>query len=135
MFSRDKLLQTEGFGEVSMGQDFYLMLRCIESGMKLRYMPGAYVVQYLHDGVRISLGANKINGENSLYALKHKYFHLLTPAQRRYVRFRHYAVLAFASMRSHMLLRAAGYAFMTVCSGPDLCFKEGIRYFRSKFGG
>ncbi|MBR2422298.1 MAG: glycosyltransferase family 2 protein [Oscillospiraceae bacterium] len=135
MFRRDKLLLTEGFGEVITGQDFYLMLRCIESGMKLRYMPGAYVVQYLHEGARISLGTNKIKGENNLYALKHRYFHLLTPAQRRYVRFRHYAVLSFASLRSHRPLRAAGYAFVTVCSSPALCVKEGIRYFRSKFGG
>ena len=135
MFRRDKLLETEGFGEVSMGQDFYLMLRCIESGMKLRYMPGAYVVQYLHDGKRISLGTNKIKGENNLYQLKHKYFHMLTPAQRRYVRFRHYAVLSFASLRSRRPVRAAGYAFVTVCCGPILCIKEGIRYFRSKLGG
>lgn len=135
MFRRDKLLLTEGFGEVITGQDFYLMLRCIESGMKLRYMPGAYVVQYLHEGARISLGTNKIKGENNLYALKHQYFHLLTPSQRRYVRFRHYAVLSFASLRSHRPLRAAGYAFVTVCSSPALCVKEGIRYFRSKFGG
>lgn len=135
MFRRDKLLQTEGFGEVITGQDFYLMLRCIEGGMKLRYLPGAYVVQYLHNGTRISLGTNKINGENNLYKLKHNYFHLLTPSQRRYVRFRHYAVLSFASLRSRRPLRAAGYAFITVCSGPFICVKEGFRYFRSKLGG
>lgn len=135
MIRRDKLLETEGFGEVPMGQDFYLMLRCIEHGMKLGYMPGAYVVQYLHGGKRLSLGDNKIRGENALYELKHRYFHLLTRQEQNYVKFRHYAVLSFASMRSRRPLRAAGYAAKTVCSAPMVCVKEGIRYFGSKFGG
>ena len=132
MFRRDKLLLTEGFGEVPSGQDFILMLRCIESGMKLGYMEGDYVVQYLHRGARISLGDGKIRGENNLYALKHNYFYMLTHAERGYVRFRHYAVLAFASMRSRRPLRAAGYAVVTVCSSPVTCIKEGIRYWNSK---
>lgn len=135
MIRRDKLLETEGFGEVPMGQDFYLMLRCIEHGMKLGYMPGAYVVQYLHGGKRLSLGDNKIRGENALYELKHKYFHLLTRQEQNYVKFRHYAVLSFASMRSRRPLRAAGYAARTVCSAPLVCVKEAIRYFGSKLGG
>lgn len=132
MFRREKLVETEGFGEVPSGQDFVLMLRCIESGMKLGYMPGAYVVQYLHSGERVSLGTNKIKGENMLYELKHRYFHLLTRAERGYVRFRHYAVLSFASMRSHRPVRAAGYAVITAFSSPLACIKEGIRYFKSK---
>ena len=135
IFRRDKLLETEGFGEVPSGQDFILMLRCIENGMKLGYMPGAYVVQYLHGGKRVSLGDTKVRGENMLYDLKHKYFHLLTRQERNYVKFRHYAVLSFASMRSHRPIRAAGYAVKTVCSAPLVCVKEGIRYFGFKQGG
>ncbi len=135
MFRTARLLETEGFGEVPSGQDFILMLRCIEKGLKMRYMPGAYVVQYLHNGTRISLGDNKVKGENMLYDLKHHYFHLLTKKERNYVKFRHYAVLSFASMRSKRLLRAAGYAVITVCSAPLVCVKEAIRYFGSKMGG
>ena len=133
MFRKDKLLETEGFGEVPSGQDFILMLRCIESGMKIRYMKGAYVVQYLHNGKRISLGDNKVRGENMLYQLKHKYFHLLTDDEREYVKFRHYAVLSFASMRSHRPFRALKYATITMYSSPSNCVKEAIRYFGSKF--
>lgn len=135
MFRTAGLLETEGFGEVPSGQDFILMLRCIEKGLKMKYMPGAYVVQYLHNGTRISLGDNKVKGENMLYDLKHQYFHLLTKKERNYVKFRHYAVLSFASMRSKRLFRAAGYAIITVCSAPLVCVKEGIRYFSSKMGG
>ena len=133
MFRKDKLMETEGFGEVPSGQDFILMLRCIESGMKMQYMKGAYVVQYLHKGKRVSLGDNKVKGENMLYDLKHQYFSILTPRERNYVLFRHYAVLSFASMRSGRPFRTVGYAVMTVCSSPVNCVKESIRYFGSKF--
>lgn len=133
MIRREKLLETEGFGEVPSGQDFILMLRCIERGMKVKYMEGAYVVQYLHNGKRISLGDNKVKGENMLYELKHKYFYLLTKKEQRYVRFRHYAVLSFASMRSHRPFRAVGYALVTGFSSPEDCVKEAVRYFGSKF--
>lgn len=135
MIRRDKLLQTKGFGDVPVGQDFMLMLQCIESGMKIRYMPGAYVVQYLHSGARLSLGDNKVRGENMMYELKQGYFHLLSRKERSYVKFRHYAVLSFASLRSRRPVRAAGYAVRTVVSAPLLCVKEGVRYFRSKTGG
>lgn len=134
MIRRAALKKTDGFGEVPSGQDFILMLRCIESGMKIGYLPGDLVVQYLHQGDRISLGDNKIRGENLLYQLKHDYFHLLTRRERSYVRFRHYAVLSFASLRSRRPLRAALYAFVTVCSSPTACVREGIRYFKSKKG-
>ena len=77
MIKRESLLKTEGFGEVIMGQDFILMLRCIEADLKIGYMPGAYVHQYLHSGERISLGQNKIDGENNLYELKKKYYYLM----------------------------------------------------------
>ena len=133
MFGKEKLLETKGFGEVPSGQDFILMLRCIEHGMKLGYMKGAYVIQYLHNGKRISLGDNKVKGENMLYQLKHKYFHLLTKEERIYVKFRHYAVLSFASIRSHRPVQAFRYAVKTVCCSPVFCIKEGIRYFGSKF--
>lgn len=134
MFRRDKLMETEGFGEVPSGQDFILMLRCIESGMKMKYMPGVHVIQYIHKGKRISLGKNKVIGENNLYRLKHKYFHLLSKKEKNYVKFRHYAVLSFSSMRSGNMLQAAGYAIITVLSSPYDCCKEAIRYFRSKRG-
>ena len=133
MFRRDQLLKTEGFGEVPSGQDFILMLRCIEKGLKMRYLEGAYVIQYLHGGKRISLGDNKVKGENMLYELKHNYFHLLTKQERTYVKFRHYAVLAFSSMRSGKLLRGIKYALMTAGSSPKYCIEESVRYFSSKF--
>lgn len=129
MIKREALLKTEGFGEVIMGQDFILMLRCIEADLKIRYMAGAYVHQYLHSGERISLGQNKIDGENNLYELKQKYYHLLSKKQIRYVKFRHYAVLMFATLRSKMYSKVLGYGIKAFFLSPKDCFAETKRYF------
>ena len=132
MIKRKELIKTEGFGEVIMGQDWFLMLRCIEAGLKIGYMPGAYVVQYLHSGERISLGDNKIKGENLLYEYKRKYFGYLTKNDIKYVDFRHYAVLAFTCFRSKRVLKAIGYALRTFFVSPLMCFSEAKKYFKSK---
>lgn len=132
MIKREKLLETDGFGEVIMGQDWFLMLRCIEADMKIGYMPGAYVVQYLHNGERISLGQNKIKGENLLYEYKRKYYNYLTKDDKKYVDFRHFAVLAFASFRSKMYSNAIKYAAKTVFTSPKYSLKSGIKFFNNK---
>lgn len=132
MIKREKLLKTDGFGEVIMGQDWFLMLRCIEADLKIGYMPGAYVIQYLHSGERISLGTNKIIGENNLYDYKKKYYKYLTKQDRKYVDFRHYAVLSFASLRSKRYFDAFKYSIKTVFVSPKNCFLEAKRYFGGK---
>lgn len=132
MFKREKLISTEGFGEVPSGQDFILMLRCIESKMKIGYMPGVYTIQYIHSGARISVGASKMKGEKNLYEMKHNYFYLLTKKEKSYVRFRHYAVFAFANMRNKKYFTAGKYAFVTLATSPYYCYKEARKYFGSK---
>lgn len=134
MIKKEALLKTKGFGEVIMGQDWFLMLRCIESDLKIGYMPGAYVIQYLHNGERISLGDNKIKGENALYEYKRKYYNYLTKKDIKYVDFRHYAVLSFASLRSKRYFQAVKYGIRTVFISPINCLKEAKNYFGGRKG-
>lgn len=129
MIKREALLKTDGFGEVIMGQDFILMLRCIEADLKIGYMSGAYVHQYLHSGERISLGQNKIDGENNLYELKKKYYSYLTKKDIRYVKFRHNAVLMFTTLRSKMYSKVLIYGIKAFFYSPIACLKEAKRYF------
>ncbi|MDQ7861999.1 hypothetical protein RCO48_16565 [Peribacillus frigoritolerans] len=82
------------------GQEFMLMIKSIESGMKIGYIPHAHIIQYLHDGERISVGRNKIEGEKELYKFKNRYFNLLSLSQRNYVRFRHHVVMMVVGKRS-----------------------------------
>lgn len=121
--------QTEGWGEVKVGQDWYLMLRFIQKGFSIHHFPGAYVKQRLYAENRISLGQNKIDGENALFTEKKKHFSKLSLKERRYIRFRHYAVLAFATKRSRMYFRMVGYGLMTIAVSPGNCIKEARNYF------
>lgn len=127
--TRELFCRTEGFGEVKVGQDWWLMLRCIEAGARIGYQPGSWVLQYLHDGERLSLGTNKIEGENALYAKKREYAYLLTPVERRFQEFRHCAVLAFACMRSGRMGDAVKYAARAFAASPGACVRKGLDYF------
>lgn len=129
MLKRSLFFKTDGFGEGKTGQDWWLMLRCIETDAKIGYMPGVYVHQYLHDGERLSLGQNKIEGENERFEASRKYFDVLSKEDITYVSFRHYAVLAFACWRSHRKIDAVKYAFKAVITSPRFCFLKGLDYF------
>lgn len=130
MLKKDLFEKTKGFGEVIMGQDWFLMLRCIEADAKIGYMAGVHVHQYLSSGPRISTGENKLKGEEYLYQYKKKYYSLLSKKDIKYVDFRHYAVLAFACKRSGFYLRALKYALKTFTVSPLYCIQQSIRFFR-----
>ena len=100
MFRREALCAVEGFDDASMGQEFMLMLKCIERGLKIGYIPVALVVQYVHDGERISVGENKLRKEIELFNFKKGYFDYLEPRERQYVEFRHHAVMTVVAKRS-----------------------------------
>lgn len=131
MLRRDLFDRTEGFGEVATGQDWWLMLRCIEAGAKIGYMPEVHVHQILHQGERLSLGANKIAGEEARHKVVETYYPMLSKKDVRYIEFRHNAVLAFSSLRSKSLFAAVGYAVKAVAASPASCIKEGLKFFTS----
>lgn len=128
MIKRDKLLATEGFGEVPRGQDTILMYRCIESGMKIGYMPGSYVVQYIHEGARTSNGVHFVDGQRQLYDFICRYKPILNKNEKKYVDFRFNAVCAFALMRDKRVINAVPYAAKAFLLSPVDCFKEAKRY-------
>ncbi len=132
MVKRSLLLQTDGFRDVSMGQDFMLMYDLIESDAKIGYLPVSYIIQYLHGEGRISVGQNKINGENNLFAFKKTKFDILNREERRYVRFRHYAVLCVAYLRSKKPLHALRYATAAFFCSPALVIREMKNFFRNR---
>ena len=124
MVRRDALLAAGGFADVPMGQDFMLMWRMIEFGTRIGYFPVSYIVQYLHDGERISVGKNKFDGENRLYELKKTRMHLLTDEERRYVDFRHFAVLSVTARRSGMPLAFLRNGLRAVTISPKFFWDD-----------
>ena len=132
MITKRAFFSTDGFGETPMGQDWRLMLSCCHVGLRIGYMKGVYVHQYLHSGERISIGQNKIDGENSLYEIKKAHMHLLTGAEKKYVRFRHYAVLMFGCLRSKFYFRTIGYGAIAFFVSPRYCIEEARKYFGNR---
>lgn len=132
MIKKSAFDKTEGFGETPMGQDWRLMLSCCKTRLKIGYISGVYVHQYLHEGERISIGRNKIDGENSLYEIKKQHMYLLNTKERRYVRFRHYAVLMFGWLRAHEILKAMPYGIMAFFISPRYCWREARVYLGGK---
>ncbi len=129
---REKFLETDGFGDVPVGQDIYLMFSCIEQGFKIGYMQGAYVRQYLHKGDRLSKGTKKIAGENWWYKEKQKYLYVLNRKEKRFFKFRHYMILLFACLRSGYYFRALYYGTVGFLVSPVYSFNEGYKYFAGK---
>lgn len=124
MVKKDIILGMGGFRDVPMGQDFMLMWDMLDHDVKIGYMPGSQIIQYLHNQGRISIGKNKINGENNLYKLKCSKKELLTRSEQRYVDFRHYCVLAVSSKRSAMYFDMIKYALKAFIISPGNTFKQ-----------
>lgn len=105
MYKATKLREIGGFEDAKMGQEFFLMLKTIEKGLNIAYLNVCNVIVYKHNDGSISQGKNKIIGENNLYEFKKKYFNLLNNKEKRFVRFRHYAVMAIAYKRNKELTK------------------------------
>ena len=124
MFKSDKLREIGGFREAKMGQDFFLMLNAIESGLKIRYFNSCDIKVYKHNDGGISQGKNKIDGENMLYEFKKKYFSILSPSEIRYVKFRHRIVMSVAYKRNHMYRKMIGESFLAFINSPIYFISE-----------
>lgn len=125
MYKAEKLREIGGFEKVKMGQDFFLMLRSIEGGLKIRYLDVCDIKVHRHLDGGISQGRNKIDGEKSLYKFKKSYFPKLSFRERQFLHFRHYAVMVVAYLRNRNLIQALGSAIAAFCSSPSYFF---LRY-------
>ncbi|MDQ0200745.1 glycosyltransferase family 2 protein [Neobacillus ginsengisoli] len=124
MFKKSYLIKIGGFPKIDIGDEFYLMERAIMAGGKFLYLNHCNVKAYVHsttDG--LSSGDTKISGENQLYQYKKTFFDRLTKADIRYIKARHYAVLAFAELRRKKKTRFVKYSLFAFLSGPVSCAK------------
>ncbi len=124
MFTKQYLTQIGGFAPIDVGDEFYLMQRAIEGGGKFGYLPGCDVKAYVHTGDGgLSSGDGKIQGETALYEYKKNYFYKMDTKTIRYIRMRHYAVIAFAEIRRRRYLSFAKNAFVSFVCAPIACIK------------
>lgn len=124
MFKREYILKVGGFPGIDVGDEFYLMQRAIEEGGRFTYLPVCDIKAYVHtetDG--LSSGDSKINGENRIFEFKRMYFDRLDKKSIRYIKMRHYAVLAFAEIRRKKYKQFISNAAKSAISSPIDCIK------------
>lgn len=125
MFRKEYLVEIGGFAPIDVGDEFYLMQRAIDGNGKFGYLPGSDIKAYVHTGENagVSSGEGKIQGENALYEYKKSFFNRLSAPEIRYIKMRHYAVLAFAYVRMRKYFRTFKYAVMSFFTAPVSFFK------------
>lgn len=129
MYKAEKLKEIGGFNVVKVGQEFHLMFKSIQNGLKIGYLPECYVKAYRHPDGGISGGTNKIIGEKALFEFKKEYFHLLSKKEQRFIRLRHHAVLTAGYKRNKMYSQMIISAVRTVLASPIDFVKEILKFF------
>ena len=100
MFKKEYIEAIGKFAHIDACDEFYLMERAILGKGRFAYLPGCDLIAYIHTGEGgLSSGDIKIQGENILYNHKKRYFKYLTKKDLRFVKMRHYAVIAYAELR------------------------------------
>lgn len=124
MFRKEYLKQIGGFAPIDVGDEFYLMQRAIEGGGKFGYLPSCEIKAYVHTGEGgLSSGEGKIKGENALYEYKKTFFGQIDFRTKRYIRMRHYAVIAFAEIRRKRIFSFGINAVKSFFCAPIACLR------------
>ena len=100
MFRKEYLLNIGCFPPIDSGDEFYLMKEAIVSGGKFVYVPYCFIKAYVHtDDNGMSYGDGKVSGEKVLFNYKKTFFNEMNGKSKRYIKVRHFAVLAYAYLR------------------------------------
>lgn len=124
MFRKEYIQGFDGFDSIDVGDEFYLMLKAIKAGGKFAYLPESHVHACVHRGEGgLSSGDGKIAGENRLYAFKKNYFSSLQKKDIRYIKTRHFAVIAFAELRRNNIVAFVMNALRAAIVSPMDCVR------------
>lgn len=133
MYRAEVLRSIGGFDDAIMGQEFYLMLKTIESGARIGYLDLYDTVAFRHSGESISSGMGKIKGEKILQDRKEEYFYLFNNKEKRFIRMRHRLVLSLASYKNGLYFDTVKYFFASFFTAPLQFIKLGLNYLKVYF--
>lgn len=108
MFRADFLKSIGGFDEQDFGDEFLLMLKTIEHTKKIGHLDYDGAFATVHGSSGISSYGNKKAIENNMLSVKSKYFPQLKRKDVRFIKMRHYAVLAVACKKGKKPFRCFG---------------------------
>ncbi len=124
MFKKDYINEIKGFAPINVGDEFYLMVRAIDGKGKFGYLSCCDIKAFIHTGeCGLSSGESKIIGENNLYEYKKTFFDKLDKKTIRYIKMRHYAVLAFAEIRRKNIGLFIKHALKSLAYSPVACMR------------
>lgn len=124
MFKKSYLLKIGCFDEIDLGDEFYLMKKAIIGNGRFCYAQGCDVKAYIHTGSNgLSSGENKIECENRLFEYKKMFFKRFDKKTCRYIKMRHYAVLAFLGVKMNKKLDILKNGIISFCYSPYECCK------------
>ncbi|MBQ8575655.1 MAG: glycosyltransferase [Clostridia bacterium] len=126
MFKAEKLREIGGFDNALCGQEFILMLKAIEGGLKIRYMDVNDVLHTISAEGSISFSKNKIQGEKNLYKIKSRFFPQLSKKEIKYINFRYHAIMAIAYKRNSMYGKMVAEGITAVATAPTVFVDECI---------
>lgn len=124
MFRAEKLHEIGGFDNALCGQEFILMLKAIEGGLKIRYMDVNDVLHTISAEGSISFSKNKIQGEKNLYQIKRRFFPQLSKKEIQYINFRYHAIMAIAYKRNSMYGKMVAEGITAVVTAPTVFISE-----------
>lgn len=124
MFKASSLKEIGCFDNSILSEEYYLMEKAINRGLKIGYIPKSHVIAFRHNMGGESFGIRKIAGEKLLYQSKKKHFHMLSKHQIRYTKCRYYAVMAVSCFRAKKYIFALFFSIITFISGPIIVLKE-----------
>ena len=118
MFKAESIRKVGGFTDIVACQEYMLMLKVLNAGMTVGYIPQTLIRNYIREGERLSSGAKKYTAEKIMYRAKKEHFAVLNHRERRFVSCRHYGVLCYVQLKRKKLFSALGYAFLTFFCSP-----------------
>ena len=125
MFKSDFLREIGLFDNVKMGHEYYLMMKALlNPNLKIKYYKSDDIVAFRTDSISISNGPQKIKGEKELYKFKKQYFYLLNKKEKRYLKFRHRAVLGISYSRRKNYAGSIFYFMAAFFTSPKASFAE-----------
>ncbi len=124
MFKTVAIRKIGGFNNALCGQEFILMLKAIEGGLKIRYMDASDVLHTISSEGSISFSRNKIQGEKNLYQIKKSFFPKLTKEEIKYINFRYHAIMAIAYKRNSMYFKMLGEGITAIATAPMVFVRE-----------
>ena len=123
MLRRSFFEEIGGIPPIDQGDDLFLTGVAIERGGLICYCPGFGTTATVHASGGLSSGENKLICARKTLEFKKKHRDQVSGREWRYIRVRHFAVVAFAYLRMRKWIPFAANAAMSFLCSPTMCMR------------